>query len=137
MFDAKTVTEGMDLFGRVETSWNCILADKDGNIGFQMSGLMPKRREGVSGFVPLPGWEEKNDWQGFEKPEDLPRCYNPECGYFVTTNQNLNEYGKVDPINVGMGTYRSDRIGKLLSENNEITSEYMYKLHRPDWQTSF
>lgn len=129
MFDAKTVTEGMDLFGRVETSWNFILADKDGNIGYQMSGLMPKRREGVSGFVPLPGWEEKNDWQGFEKPEDLPRCYNPECGYFVTTNQNLNEYGKVDPINVGMGPYRSDRIGKLLSENNEITSEYMYKLH--------
>jgi penicillin amidase len=129
MFDAKTVTEGMDLLGRVETSWNFILADKDGNIGYQMSGLMPKRRDGVSGFVPLPGWEEKNDWQGFEKPEDLPRCTNPECGYFVTTNQNLNEYGKVDPINVGMGPYRSDRIGKRLSENNEITCEYMYKLH--------
>ncbi len=129
MLDAKTVTEGMDLLGRVETSWNFVLADKDGNIGYQMSGLMPKRRKGVSGFVPLPGWEEKNDWQGFEKPEDLPRCYNPECGYFVTTNQNLNEYGKVDPINVGMGPYRSDRIGRLLSENNKITCEYMYKLH--------
>jgi penicillin amidase len=135
MFDAKTVTEGMDLAGRIETSWNLILADKDGNIGYQMSGLMPKRREGISGFVPLPGWEEKNDWQGFEKPEDLPRCYNPECGYFVTTNQNLNEYGKVDPINVGMGTYRSDRIGSLLSENNEITCEYMYKLHYDVYST--
>lgn len=135
ILDAKTVTEGMDLFGRVETSWNCILADKDGNIGYQMSGLMPKRREGVSGFVPLPGWEEKNDWQGFEKPEDLPRCYNPECGYFVTSNQNLNEYGKVDPINVGMGPYRSERIGELLSENNEITREYMYKLHYDVYST--
>ena len=119
----------MDLLGRIETSWNLILADKDGNIGYQMSGLMPKRREGVSGFVPLPGWEEKNDWQGFESPQDLPRCYNPECGYFVTSNQDLNEYGKVNPINVGMGSYRSDRIGKLLSENNEITCEFMYKLH--------
>jgi len=129
MFDAKTVTKGMDLFGRVETSWNLVLADKDGNIGYQMSGLMPKRREGVTGFVPLPGWEEKNDWQGFESPEDLPRCYNPESGFFVTSNQNLNKYGNVDPINVGMGSYRSDRIGKLLFENNEITSEDMYKLH--------
>ena len=135
ILDAKTVTEGMDLFGRVETSWNFILADKNGNIGYQMSGLMPKRREGVSGFVPLPGWEEKNDWQGFEKPEDLPRCYNPECGYFVTSNQNLNEYGKVDPINVGMGTYRSDRIGKLLSDNDEITREDMYKLHYDVYST--
>jgi len=135
MFDAKTVTEGMDLLRRVETSWNFILADKDGNIGYQMTGLMPKRREGVSGFVPLPGWEEENDWQGFENPEDLPRCYNPECGYFVTSNQNLNEYGKVDPINVGMGPYRSDRIGKLLSDNDEITPEYMYKLHYDVYST--
>ena len=129
IFDAKTVIEGMDLLGRVETSWNFILADKGGNIGYQMSGLMPKRRAGVSGLVPLPGWEEGNDWQGFEKPEDLPRCHNPECGYFVTSNQDLNEYGKVYPINVGMGPYRSDRIGRLLSENNEVTKETMYKLH--------
>jgi penicillin amidase len=135
MWDAKTVTEGMDLLGRIETSWNFVLADKKGNIGFQMSGLMPKRREGVSGFVPLPGWEKQNDWKGFEKPEDLPRCFNPECGYFVTANQNLNEYGKVHPINVVMGPYRSDRIGKLLSENNEITCEYMYKLQSDVFST--
>ena len=66
IIDAKTVSQGMDLLGRIETSWNFVLADREGNIGYQMSGLMPKRREGISGFVPLPGWEEKNDWQGFE-----------------------------------------------------------------------
>ncbi len=135
MFDAKTVVKGMELFGRVETSWNCVLADKEGNIGYQMSGLMPKRHEGVTGFVPLPGWEEKNDWQGFEDLQDLPQCYNPECGFFVTSNQNLNEYGKVNPINAGMGSYRSDRIGKLLLENNEITLETMYKLHYDVYST--
>jgi len=35
----------------------------------------------------------------------------------------------VDPINVGMGPYRSDRISDLLSENDNITREYMYQLH--------
>ncbi|MBW2612693.1 MAG: penicillin acylase family protein [Deltaproteobacteria bacterium] len=135
IFEAKTVKEGMDLLGRLETSWNFVLADREGNIGFQMSGLMPVRRKEVSGFVPLPGWEAKNDWQGFEKPEDLPRCLNPECGYFVTSNQNLNEYGKTDPINVGMGSYRSDRIGTVLSENNAITREHMYKLHYDVYST--
>lgn len=135
MWDAQTVTEGMDLLGRVETSWNFVLADKKGNIGYQMSGLMPKRREGISGFVPLPGWEKRNDWKGFEKPEDLPRCINPECGYVVTANQNLNELGKADPINVGMGSYRADRIAKLLAENNEIRCEYMYKLHADVFST--
>ena len=129
MWEAETVLEGMDLLGCIETSWNFVLADKKGNIGYQMSGLMPKRREGVSGFVPLPGWEKQNDWQGFEEPKDLPRCFNPESGYFVTANQNLNEYGKANPINLVMGPYRSDRIGKLLSQHDEITRETMYKLH--------
>lgn len=125
----------MALLGQVETSWNFVLADTKGNIGYQMSGLMPKRRQGVTGFVPLPGWEKKNDWQGFESPDDLPQCYNPECGYFVTSNQNLNEYGRVDPINAGMGAYRSDRIGSWLSDHHSITCEDMYTLHYDVYST--
>lgn len=135
MWDAKNVREGMDILGYMESSWNWVMADTQGNIGYQMSGLMPKRREGISGFVPLPGWEEKNNWQGFEKPEDLPRCYNPENGYFVTSNQDLNELGKVSPINVGMGPYRSDRIGSLLAANNKITLEDMYKVQHDVFST--
>jgi penicillin G amidase len=135
IIDAKTARQGMDLLGRIETSWNFILADREGNIGYQMSGLMPKRREGISGFVPLPGWEKENDWQGFEDCHDLPRSYNPECGYLVTTNQNLNQYGKVNPINVGMGPYRSDRIEGLLAEKSDIDCEYMFKLHYDIYST--
>ncbi|MFO7558435.1 MAG: penicillin acylase family protein [Desulfobacterales bacterium] len=128
IWDIKSVTEGMNQLGKIETSWNLLLADKDGNIGYQMSGLMPKRREGISGFVPLPGWKKENDWQGFEKPEDLPRCYNPECGYFVTSNQDLNGYGKVRPINMAMGPYRSDRIADLLSGPEQFTCDDMIKI---------
>lgn len=129
ILDARTVTKGMELAGRIETSWNLLFADREGNIGYQMSGLMPKRREGVSGFVPLPGWEAENDWQGFEKPEDLPRCYNPESGFFVTSNQEeLNAFGNAKPINMGMGPYRSDRIGSQLAEKNRITIDDMFKL---------
>jgi len=129
LWDVTEVDKAMDIVGRFETSWNMLMADRQGNIGYQMTGLMPKRREGISGFVPLPGWEAKNDWQGFEDPKDLPRCYNPECGYFVTSNQDLNEYGNVDPINMVMGPYRSDRIAALLSKKDDITCEYMYQLH--------
>ena len=128
IWDVKSVKEGMNLLGKIETSWNLLMADKDGNIGYQMSGLMPKRRKGISGFVPLPGWKKENDWQGFEKPEDLPRCYNPDCGYFVTSNQDLNEYGKVRPINMVMGPYRSNRIADLLSGQNNFTCDDMMKI---------
>ncbi len=135
IFDAISVEQAMPLASRIETSWNFVLADTDGNIGYQMTGLMPKRRAGVSGFVPLPGWEEENDWQGFEAPEDLPRCLNPACGYFVTSNQNLNEYGRVNAINVGMGPYRSDRIRRVLAEKNDWAREDMARLHYDVYST--
>ncbi len=129
VLDAKTVRQGMDFLSQVETSWNFVLADRDGNIGYQMTGLMPRRRPGVSGFVPLPGWIPENDWQGFEDPADLPGAINPDCGYLVTCNQNLNHLGRVNPINVCMGPYRSDRISSRLENENAITCETMFKLH--------
>ena len=129
VLDATSVRQGMDFLSRVETSWNFVLADTAGNIGYQMTGRMPKRRPGVSGFVPLPGWEPENDWQGFEDPADLPASFNPDCGYLVTCNQNLNHLGRVNPINVGMGPYRSDRIGDLLENDDAVTCETMFKLH--------
>lgn len=135
ILDARTVEQAMDLASRVETSWNFVFADTAGNIGYQMTGLMPKRREGVSGFVPLPGWDEENDWHGFVAPEDLPRCLNPECGYFVTSNQDLNAYGRAKPINVGMGPYRSERISRFLAEKNNLTREDMVRLHYDVYST--
>ncbi len=59
----------MATLGKVETGWSYVFADVKGDIGFQMSGLVPKRRKGISGFVPLPGWKKENDWQGFYKPQ--------------------------------------------------------------------
>ncbi len=135
MWHARTVQEGMALLGRVETAWNFVLADTEGNIGYQMSGMMPKRPEGIHGFVPLAGWDPKNDWQGFEDMENLPRCYNPEQGFFVTANQNLNEFGKSQPINMVMGPYRSDRISHLLKQNNQLTAGDMHQIHMDVYST--
>jgi penicillin amidase len=94
-----------------------------------MSGLMPKRRAGISGFVPLPGWKKENDWQGFVDYKDLPRCLNPEADFFVTANDDLNQWGIAKPINICMGSYRANRIAKLLAERTDITVEDNFKIH--------
>ncbi len=129
MFDAKTVEEGMDLFGKLETGWDIVLSDTKGNIGFQMTGLAPKRREGVSGFVPLPGWKKENDWLGFYEPSEMPRIINPEKGYFSTANNDLNEYGIASPINMPMGSYRADRIDQLIESKEGISIEDVQEMH--------
>ncbi|MBU2510177.1 penicillin acylase family protein [bacterium] len=129
MWDAKTVEEGMDLFGKVETGWDIVFSDIKGNIGFQMTGLAPKRREGISGFIPLPGWKKENDWQGFYNHTEMPRIFNPEKGYFSTANNDLNEYGKASPINMPMGSYRADRIDQLIESRESISVEDVQKMH--------
>ncbi len=97
MWGAATVEEGRGLLGRLETAWNWVFADRKGSIGFQQSGLLPRRRPGASGLVPLPGWDPANDWQGFADPADLPRCLDPEDGFFVTANNDLNAFGDGRP----------------------------------------
>lgn len=114
MWRARTVDDGMGGVGHIETAWNWVFADSAGRIGYQMSGLMPKRHPEADGAWPMPGWDPAYDWQGFVAPEALPRCVDPEAGYIVTANQDLNHLGVADPINLPMGDYRARRIAERL-----------------------
>ncbi|MCF6248096.1 MAG: penicillin acylase family protein [Desulfobacula sp.] len=129
MWNAGSVDEGMDAMGKVETGWSFVFADKKGDIGFQMSGHVPRRREGISGFVPLPGWKKENDWQGMISHKELPRIKNPENNFFATANNDLNEYGSTNPINIPMGAYRVRRIGYLLEQGDNFTVSDIQKMH--------
>ncbi|MBL8020580.1 MAG: penicillin acylase family protein [Leptospirales bacterium] len=127
MFHVKNVKDGMDTMGQLEMSFNWLLADKNGNIGYQMSGLMPRRHKDWSGLAPMPGWDSSYDWKGFVSHKELPHSYNPKEGYIVTANNDLNALGSVAPINMSMGSYRADRIEKLL-KRNDLTVEDMAKI---------
>jgi penicillin amidase len=119
MAGAQNTKQAMHLLGEIESAWNWVVADDVGNIGYQMSGLMPKRYEKWNGFTPAPGWDERYDWQGMVDVSDLPSSYNPKEGYIVTANQDLNHLGKVAPINMPMGDYRAKRIEEVLDANDQ------------------
>ena len=120
---AASVKEGMALAGQIEGAFSWVFADTKGNIGYQMSGLMPIRKSGQSGFTPMIGWTSDNDWQGFVAADKLPRLMNPEKGYIVTANHQLNHLGTENPINIAMGDYRARRIEEMILENNSHTIE--------------
>jgi penicillin amidase len=117
---ASSVAEGMAIMGKIESAWNIVFADRHGDIGYQMTGLVPRRACGHQGFVPLPGWVAENDWQGFLTIEEMPRAINPEDGFIVTANNDLNALGTASPINIPMGAYRAERIRDLLQEEKKI-----------------
>ncbi|MBN2092025.1 penicillin acylase family protein [candidate division KSB1 bacterium] len=110
-------------------SMNWLFCDTGGNIGYQMNGRMPRRAPHLSGLFPIPGWDSKNDWQGFENPADLPYAYNPANGFFATANHDLNEFGKVKPINLPMAPYRYGRIVEMLETNSSVDVDYIKRMH--------
>ncbi len=116
---AKNVRDAQNCFKHIESAWNWVLADSKGNIGYQMSGLCPKRSNNWNGFTPGLGWDASWDWQGFEKPEQLPNNYNPPEGFIVTANQDLNHLGSVSCINMPMGDYRAKRIEQSIESSSE------------------
>ena len=113
---AETAAEVQRLVGRVETAWNWVIADDQGHIAYQMSGLCPIRHESASGLAPMPGWDPGWDWHGFQPPQALPRSFDPPEGIIVTANHDLNHLGDADPINAAMADYRARRITEMLAQ---------------------
>ncbi len=126
----QTVSEAMDAAAQIDIPpLFFIFVDSNNNIGFQMSGRMPKRRKGWTGLYPVEGWDPQNDWRGFVDPGDLPREYNPKRHYLATANNDFNALGKAKPINLPMAPYRFNRIVELLEAKDKLSSEDMKKMH--------
>jgi len=126
---AKTVREGMKHYKDLDSaSFNFVMADISGNIGYQMSGRMFDRPKGVSGLVPVPAWDTKYNNKGFVSKNRLPSLYNPTDGIIATANQDLNHFGNAKPINLAMAPYRVERIEQLLKKKR-LDIDYMKEIH--------
>ena len=108
---------------------NMIWADKKGNIGWQVVGIVPIRKN-FSGYVPIPG-DGRYEWAGYLPIKERPHLLNPSKDFFATANQHVTPetYEHWDAVGYTWADpYRGDRINKVLSENNNITLEDMGKL---------
>ena len=81
-------------------SQNLIYADTDGNIGYQLAGSVPQRRNG-NGTKPSPGWDATYDWRGTIPFAKAPFVYNPPSGFLVAANQQV--IGAQYPYPLGSG----------------------------------
>jgi penicillin amidase len=97
---------------------NLLYADVDGNIGYQMPGKTPIRKQG-DGRYPVPGWNDKYEWLGYIDFEELPHSFNPPLGYIVTANNAVvdESYPYVITKDWVHG-YRAKRIHEMISQAN-------------------
>lgn len=109
---------------------NLLYADVDGNIGYQMPGLVPIRKNG-DGRYPVPGWTDEYEWVGYIPFEELPYSFNPASGYIVTANNQVNpwDYPYLITADWDYG-FRAKRIVDLIEQApGKIDLAYIQKMH--------
>jgi penicillin amidase len=119
-------------------SQNSIFADVDGNIGYQMPGNIPIRLPGHGGNVPVPGWTDEYEWQGYIPFDELPSVYNPPEGYIVSANNAVVGPGYPYYItNRWDSGFRAARIVQLIEDAPAaIDAAYIQKMHGDNYNAS-
>lgn len=105
---------------------NVVYADREGHVGFVAPARVPVRRADneIMGRAPVPGWDEKYDWQGFIPFEELPQYVDPPTHRIVTANHKITPPGYSQFISFDwFPPYRADRIEELLAAQPKHTLE--------------
>jgi penicillin amidase len=108
---------------------NFVYADVDGNIGYQATGWHPIRRKG-EGTIPVPGWTDEYEWDGYVPFEELPFAYNPEEGFVATANNRIHDDSY--PYLLGkdfLPPFRARRIVELIAATETHDAETFARMH--------
>ncbi len=110
-------------------SQNLLYADVEGNIGYQLPGDVPVRKNARDGLTPAQGWDSANDWSGTIPYEELPFAYNPPDGVIVAANQSI--IGKQYPHLLGSNPsygWRSQELRDELAALENVTMDQAEQL---------
>ena len=102
-------------------------ADKDGDIGYCIAGLVPIRKWDNS--IPAEGSDGDQEWDGYIPFEEMPRLHNPEEQFVATANTRLVPDGY--PYSIGpnlVEPYRHRRIVELLEAKEKLNVEDHIKI---------
>ncbi|MBM7703962.1 penicillin acylase family protein [Metabacillus iocasae] len=107
---------------------NFVFAHKDGTIAYKANGRIPIRKKG-DGLLPVPGWTNEYEWEGFIPFNELPHTINPKEGFISTANNKVIDHQYPYHIShVWAQPYRQMRIQQVLNEKDKLTVEDMKAL---------
>ena len=110
-------------------SLNFAYADVDGNIGYQLAGLVPVRAKG-QGVVPMPGWSGEYEWTGFVPFDDLPSAYNPPTHWVASANNKIADDDYPHFLSAAyFDSPRQARIIELLEAKEKLSVEDFKAMH--------
>ncbi|MFD2113960.1 penicillin acylase family protein [Thiorhodococcus fuscus] len=107
---------------------NLMLAHRNGAIGWQIAGDLPRRGKG-SGTFPVPGWLSDYDWRGLVPQSENPHVISPKGNALITANHRTVPVDS--SVNVGhswMAPYRAQRIAQRLDSSEPLTPAMMAEI---------
>ena len=122
--DARTVDDAIDFARRwYGPSQNVLVADKDGRIGWVLSGWLPNR-QGYDGLEPVSLAQQDRGWFGPLPEEKRPMVVDPESGFLFTANSRTMPLDTSHRIGNGFADPgRSYRIRQRLRELDDATEQ--------------
>ncbi len=109
----------MEAASRIALTANWLVSGRDGRIGAQQSGLLPRRRR-ETGVLPLRGWEPHDLWDGTLPPTELASLLDPPGGVLATANDGGHGGWAPVGITLSMGSDRADRLRELAAEKLSV-----------------
>ncbi|MCP3739218.1 penicillin acylase family protein [Rossellomorea sp. BNER] len=107
---------------------NFVFASVDGTIAYKANGKIPIRKKG-DGILPVPGWTDEYEWEGFIPYDELPKVVNPEKGFIATANNKVvNDQYQYHISHHWAQPYRYMRIEEFLEEKEKLSLKDMKTL---------
>lgn len=107
---------------------NFLYADVDGHIGHVAAGWYPRRRRG-NGLLPVPGWVDDYEWDGYAPFEHCPQAFDPAEHFLATANQRTTGASSPHVVSHDWDAgFRAARIKSRLHEQRRWTVEDMAAL---------
>jgi penicillin amidase len=103
-------------------TFNLLVADRHGHIGYHATGGIPLRRIPERGY--RPGWDPQHQWDGLIPPDSMPKWVDPDRGWLASAN-NRTAGGDYPFHLAGVWDqpYRATRIRQLLESSEDVTVE--------------
>ena len=118
---ATNMEEFQDAIKLAPMSFNYIVIDRDGNIGYWHGGLHQDRSDGVHPYLPHKG-DGSEEWGEFIDFEDLPQGNNSSIGYFANYNNKPVSWWN----NGDFGPWINDI---SLCDRNDLITDYIASLN--------
>jgi penicillin G amidase len=108
-------------------TFNFVFADRSGEIGYQLTGRIPLRREAARGY--RPGEDPAHAWAGYIPFEGLPGFGNPPEGWLGSANNIVvTEDWPVPLSGTWPSDYRMQRLAQRLNQPGQVTPGDMARL---------